>query len=198
MNKSEQYNNAIQLIDSTYQQDPDIDVWNGEQFPKEHLYAQRMVHMLEAYQPESDEAQLLAARCQHLCRWEIPRSSYPMDKAGYHKWRTFLYSYQAGKAAELLTNAGYNTDTIERVKTMVSKSNLKTNPDSQLIEDVICLVFVKYYAKDFAKRYADNPKKLSGIINKTWNKMSPKAQATALKLDITPELTQAIANVISQ
>lgn len=194
---NEQYSKAVKAIDLIYQNETATEQSAGITYPKEYLYARRMVEMLARFYPQADEAQLLAARCQHFCRWEIPRSSYPMDKKGYHAWRTYLYTYQAQKAAEILLSAGYDADTVERVQKMVSKQGIKVNADTQLIEDVICLVFIQYYVEEFSLKYADDIPKLFDIIQKTWRKMSPAGHAAALELPIGPELMDTLKAALS-
>ena len=188
MNHTEYYAVATESIDLLYGQEKTTEIANGEELPKELLYAQRMVAMLLWFYPQADEAHLLAARCQHLCRWDIPRSDYPLDKKGYHAWRTYLYQYQAGKAADVLRSSGYDDDTVSRVSCMVSKTGIKTIQDTQLIEDVICLVFVRYYLEDFSERYKDDLPKLFEIIQKTWRKMSDQGHSAIMKLPLNPHL----------
>lgn len=194
---TDQYKLAIQAADELYTQDPQTEEHLGEEFPKEYLYALRMVEMLQWYYPQADEAHLFAARTQHICRWEIPRAQYPDGKAGYHKWRTFLYTYQADKATELLKVAGWDRESIDRVYAMVSKKGLKSNSDTQLIEDVICLVFIQHYVEVFAQRYTDDIPKLYSIIQKTWKKMSDKGHEAALRLDIPADLQALLKEAIT-
>lgn len=197
MATSEQYIKAVRAIDLIYQNETATELSAGITYPKEYLYARRMVEMLTKFYPLADEAQLLAARCQHFCRWEIPRSSYPLDKKGYHTWRTFLYTYQAQKAAEILLAAGYDDETVERVRVMVSKQGIKVNADTQLIEDVICLVFIQYYVEEFSHKYADDIPKLFDIIQKTWRKMSDAGHAAVLQLQVKPELMDTLKAALS-
>lgn len=194
---SEQYIKAVKAIDKIYQNETATEQSAGVTYPKEYLYARRMVDMLTRFNPEADEAQLLAARCQHFCRWEVPRSDYPMDKKGYHTWRTFLYTYQAQKAAEVLASAGYDNEAIERVKIMVSKQGIKVNSDTQLIEDVVCLVFIQFYVEEFSQKYTDDIPKLYDIIQKTWRKMSEAGHDAALKLPIKAELMDTLKSALS-
>ena len=197
MATSEQYIKAVRAIDLIYQNETATELSAGITYPKEYLYARRMVEMLTKFYPQADEAQLLAARCQHFCRWEIPRSSYPLDKKGYHTCRTFLYTYQAQKAAEILLAAGYDDETVERVRVMVSKQGIKVNADTQLIEDVICLVFIQYYVEEFSHKYADDIPKLFDIIQKTWRKMSDAGHAAVLQLPVKPELMDTLKAALS-
>ncbi|MDH5409602.1 MAG: DUF4202 domain-containing protein, partial [Gammaproteobacteria bacterium] len=106
---------------------------------------------------------------------------YPMDRIGYLKWRKDLYKFHANTAAELLAQAGYSEEFISRVKTAVSKTGIKSNPDTQLLEDVVDLVFIEHYMLAFANKHPEyDEEKWIDIIQKTWKKMSDQAHAFAL------------------
>ncbi len=96
-----------------------------------------------------------------------------------------MYKRHGDTAAEIMQEVGYDDDTIERVRTLLRKRGLKTDPDVQLLEDVICLVFLEHYFHEFAKKHDDE--KLIPIVQKTWKKMSEAAHEAALRLDYAPE-----------
>ena len=172
----ERFTKAIALFDAANAQDPNLD--EGE--PKELRYARRMTDMIGRFAPEASEVAQLAVRAQHIQRWTVPRSNYPLGKPGYFAWRTGLYQFHAQTAGELMRQAGYDDAMIEQVMVAVGKVGLKTNPDTQLLEDVSCLVFIEHYMLGFAGQQADyTEEKWLGIIRKTWKKMSPAAQAFA-------------------
>ncbi len=181
METTEKFRLAIQKFDEANSKDPNTDRNNGEERPKELLYAERMTEWLDKMDPNASEALRLAARCQHLERWVIPREEYPMNRPGYLKWRNELKRYHAQRAEEILTEVGYDEETIEHVKKLVMKKGLKTDPDVQLLEDVICLVFLEHYFDEFAEKHEDE--KIVKILQKTWRKMSEKGRETALTLD---------------
>ena len=175
------YEKALSLIDDANRKDPNKVTADGKEWPKELLYSERMSDMLLRYRPDADDAQKLAIRAQHIERWKSPRNAYPMDRMGYLKWRKDLYKIQAGTAAELLAEAGYEQEVIDRVFNSVAKKNIKTNPDTQLLEDVTDLVFMEHYMLEFVGKHADySEEKWIDIIQKTWNKMSEDAHAFAL------------------
>ncbi len=175
------YEKALALIDDANRQDPNRVKADGTEWPKELLYSERMTDMLLRYRPDADEAQKLAIRAQHIERWKSPRNAYPMDRIGYLKWRKDLYKIQAGTAAELLAEAGYGQEVIDRVYNSVAKKNIKTNPDTQLLEDVTDLVFLEHYMLEFVDKHPDySEEKWIDIIQKTWNKMSDEAHEFAL------------------
>jgi len=172
----QRFDRAIALFDAANAADPNLD----EGQPKELLYAQRMTGMIGRYAPDASEVAQLAVRAQHIKRWTVPRSSYPMTKEGYYAWRTGLYKYHAETAGELMKQAGYDDAMIEQVKAAVGKRGLKVNADTQMLEDVTDLVFIEYYMLGFAGQHAEySEEKWLDIIRKTWRKMSDRAHAFA-------------------
>jgi Domain of unknown function (DUF4202) len=172
----QRYQAAIAAFDKANAEDPNKETDNGKEFPKELLYAQRMTEMQERYAPEASEAVKLACRAQHIQRWKSPRSNFPMDRQGYLQWRTGLYKFHAETAGNLMKQVGYDDEMIERVKTIVGKKALKVNPETQLMEDVVDLVFIEHYMLHFASQKPDyDETKWIDIIKKTWNKMSARA-----------------------
>lgn len=172
---------TIALIDAANREDPNTETADGETWPKELLYSRRMSEMLERYAPDADEVARIAVRAQHIQRWKSPRADYPMGRQGYLQWRTHLYSFHADTVAALMAQAGYDEADIERVKQAVGKRALKRNPDTQLLEDVIALVFIEHYMLDFATSHPEyDEEKWLDIIRKTWRKMSERARAFAL------------------
>ncbi|OGS91088.1 MAG: hypothetical protein A2Z95_05475 [Gallionellales bacterium GWA2_60_18] len=172
---------AIAAFDKANSEDPNKEVFDGKEYPKELLYAQRMTEMQERFAPEASEAVKLACRAQHIQRWKSARSDYPMDKKGYMLWRTNLYKFHAETAGNLMKEAGYDDAMIDRVKAIVGKKDLKTNPETQMMEDVVDLVFIEHYMIGFATSHPEyDEAKWILIIKKTWDKMSPRAHEFAL------------------
>ena len=170
------FDRAIALFDAANAEDPNRDL--GQ--PKELLYAIRMTEMIGRYAPEASEVARLAVRAQHIRRWTVPRSDYPMTKEGYIAWRTGLYKFHAETAGALMQQAGYDEDTVAKVKAAVGKRGLKINPDTQMLEDVTDLVFIEHYLLGFAQGKPDyDEAKWLDIIRKTWRKMSKRARAFA-------------------
>ena len=192
----ERFNQAMALFDAANAEDPNQD----EGQPKELLYSQRMSDMINRFAPEASEASQLSVRAQHIQRWKVPRNTYPMTKEGYHAWRTGLYSFQANTAGELMRQAGYDEEIIERVKKAVGKRGLKSNPETQLLEDIADLVFIEHYLVAFVQSKPDyDEAKWLEIIRKTWQKMSKNAQAYALsgKIKLPESLVPLITKAIS-
>lgn len=177
---TEKFQAAISLFDKANSFDPNKEIWNGKEYAKEVLYGERMSTMLENFAPEASEEVQLAARCQHICRWEIPRDSYEMNRTGYLKWRTELKKFHAKKASEILASVGYDAEVQEKVSFLLQKKQLKRNVDTQTIEDVICLVFLQFYFDPFIEKHSEE--KIVDIVQKTWAKMSEKGHDAALQL----------------
>ncbi len=186
---------AIVAFDQANMQDPNKEMVDGKEFPKELLYAQRMSEMQERYAPDASEAVKLAVRAQHIQRWKTPRSNYPMDKPGYLQWRTGLYKFHADTAGSLMKQAGYDDELIERVKKIVGKKGLKVNDETQLMEDVVDLVFLEHYLTGFVAQHPEyDEAKWIPIIRKTWEKMSKRAHDFALSGKVS--LPQALVPLI--
>jgi hypothetical protein len=176
---------ALRRFDEANAQDPNTELIGGQPMPKELVYGQRMSARLAVFAPDAPETVKLAARAQHIRRWEVPRDTYPEGRAGYLKWRTDLYKRHAEIAGEIMGDVGYDAEPIDRVQTLLRKRGLKTDPDVQLMEDVICLVFLEHYFHDFAQKHDEE--KLIPIVQKTWNKMTEQAHEVALQLDYAPD-----------
>lgn len=196
----QRFEQAVALIDAANAEDPNEASISGEKYPKELLYSHRMSDMLERYAPDADDAVKLAVRAQHIQRWKSPRDAFPMDRKGYHKWRSELYNFHAETAAGLLIQAGYPEEVVERVRKAVGKKETKTNPDTQLVEDVAALVFIEHYMLDFAEKHPEyDEEKWIRIILRTWNKMSEPGQKFALSgaLKLPETLVPLIQKAIS-
>lgn len=175
------FTRSVELIDAANGEDPNRENSEDKDWPKELLYSQRMSDMLQRYAPDADDAMKLAIRSQHIQRWKSPRGKYPMDRKGYHQWRSELYVFHAETTGALLEKAGYDAKFIARVKLAVSKKSLKTSADTQLLEDVTALVFIEHYMLDFAGKHPEyDEDKWLTIIRRTWNKMSEPAHQFAL------------------
>ncbi len=179
------FEQAIAAIDAANAQDPNREQIDGVERPRELVYGQRMSARILRFAPDAPESIRLAARAQHICRWEIPRTNFPTGRTGYLKWRTQLYGHHAERAARILERVGYDAETVERVGSLVRKQRLRSDPEVQLLEDVACLVFLEHYFHDFAAKHSTE--KLHDILRKTWRKMSERGRAAALKLPLAPD-----------
>ena len=180
---SDKFACAIAAFDDYHRRDPNTVIDNGVAWPSELLYVERLTHRLDAFAPDAGETVRLAARCQHIGRWEIPRENFPMDKKGYFQWRNEEKIHHCNIAEKVLAKCGYDTGSIEEVKTLLMKKGLHGNEDTQLLEDVVCMVFVEYYLEDFAARHPDE--KIVDILRKTFRKMSAGGKSAVDDLNIT-------------
>lgn len=194
------FDQTIASFDALNKQDPNLEVSAGNQYPKELLYAQRMSAMLGRYAPDASEVLQLAARCQHIQRWKIARSSYPMTKAGYHQWRNTLKAFHADIAQTVLREAGYDESTVGRVCALVRKELPLADAEAQVLEDVVVLVFLESYLEQFVSAHGDyDEAKFIDILNKTLRKTSRKARlAIPDMIELPPGLAQIIHPLINQ
>lgn len=192
------FEKTVILMDAANSEDPNIQTdISGKEFPKELLYSNRMADMIHRYKPEADHVMQIAVRGQHIQRWKSPRDTYPMDRQGYHKWRTDLYTFHANTTAELMAQAGFDEESLERVKLSVGKKGIKSNKDTQMLEDVASLVFIEHYMLAFAEKHPEyTEEKWIDIIQKTWRKMSDDAHAFALSGNLT--LPEALIPLIQK
>ena len=191
----EQLQKVIQAIDKYNGQDPRTEEYEGKQFPQEVLYSMRMTDCLKEYEPSASPELHIAARAQHIGRWEIPRESYPQDRKGYLKGRNALKAHHANLATHILESHQVDGQTIARVSDLLQKKSLKKNPETQILEDVICFVFLKYYAAAFSAKHEEA--KMISILRKTWRKMSERGQQTAQKLELIPKVKHLVVQAIT-
>jgi hypothetical protein len=187
MNSKNKLELAFKAFDDYNAQDPHREDFHGDVYPKELLYASRMSERLTQYAPDAAEHIKLAARCQHIGRWEVPRNSFPMDRKGYLQWRSKLSLYHSEIASKILLACGYDQATIEKVKFLLQKKELhQHHPETQLLEDVICLVFIEHYLHDFALEHEDD--KVIDILKKTMKKMSKNAIDEVEKIHLSDRI----------
>ncbi len=184
------FQKASEWIDAENAQDPNQESYKNSTYPKELLYSNRMYTKLMDFYPEASEEIQIASKAQHICRWKVARESYPMDRVGYLKWREDLKKFHAKTTATILEKAGYNTEFIARVSFLIEKKLLKKDSETQLLEDVICLVFLEYYLDPFVHKHDEE--KLKNIIKKTWDKMSDEGHQEALKINYSTENLELI------
>ena len=182
--KPERFGEAIRRFDDENARDPNIEMAEGRTWPRELLYAQRLSAWVMRLAPAASEHLRVASRCQHICRWQIPREKYPMDRVGYLKWRNALKAFHADKAGQILREVGYPEDAIVKVQDLNLKKNFPSDRDSRVLEDALCLVFLKHQFADLAKKTSED--KMVTVLRKSWNKMTEAAQEEAKKFNFTP------------
>ena len=179
--KDEKLERVIERIDSVNLEDPNLVCIDNKNVSKEWLYGLRMSEMLEGYDQNASDILQIAIRGQHIRRWHIPRKDFPMNRPGYLKWRTKLKLYHGELLTEIMRDEGYDQGQIDEVVKIVTKKKLKTDADCQALEDVACLVFLKYHFHDFAREHSED--KIIDIVQKTWAKMTEKGHEMALNLN---------------
>jgi hypothetical protein len=165
--------------------DPVKETVDGIEQPRLVVQADRLSRWVARLDPGASEALRLAARCQHVERWTIARDDFPPGRVGYLQWRTQLARFHADRAESVLRGADYDDDTIQAVRRIVTKQNLHSNPDSQTMEDALCLVFLEFELDAFLDKHPDQEKAVD-ILQKTWKKMSPRGRDAALGLALSP------------
>lgn len=174
------FDEAIHAFDDANWQDSQRESTEGESYPREWLYARWLSEWVTRLQPDASEELRLAARCQHIERWKIPRDHFPQGRKGYLDWRASLARFHAQRAGEILARIGYCEQVIERVRDLNLKKNLEGDPETQIIEDALCLVFLEKQFHEFAGKTETS--KVVRILRRTWRKMSPRARQVALTL----------------
>ena len=195
MTSDDRFRCAVERFDAANGEDPNRELADGIEQPKELVYARRMTARLDRFRPGAPEAVRLAARCQHIRRWTIPRSDYAAGREGYRRWRTDLARFHADTAAAILRDVGYGEEVVARVGSLLRKERLKADPDAQLLEDVICLVFVEHYLAGFAPKHDEET--LDGVLRKTWRKMSEDGRRAALALDLPENVRSVVERAVA-
>ncbi|CAN9102430.1 unnamed protein product [Alternaria alternata] len=171
---------ALTAIDAAHALDPNKVTINNEEMPYELHYAQKCTSYLEKRAPDASEPLRIAIRAQHFRRWEVPRSSYPMTRPGYHAWRTYLKKRQAELVEQICLDSGYSKEDSETVGSLIRKEDLKANEETMVLEDVACLVFLDDQFEAFEKEHDED--KIVRILQKTWGKMTDQGHELALKI----------------
>ena len=175
--RSENFKSALKRFEAIDCEDPRKLEEDDTEIAWSLLYHRRLQYWVEQLSENPSEALLLAARCQHIRRWEIARKTYPMNRSGYQKWRRRLARHHAEQAKIVLESAGYDGYLIQRVQELIQKVRLKLDPEVQLLEDAICLLFLEIEYEKFLKKHSEE--KVINILRKTWHKMSPAGHGAA-------------------
>jgi hypothetical protein len=185
MSDPDRLRRALAAIDAANADDPNTLRVRGTLRPKELAHAELASEWVEKLAPGASEALRLAARAHHVRRWAIARSDYPEGRVGYHRWRKALQAVHAETIRAILEREGFDESTVARVEALVQKKGLGRDPEVQVLEDALCLVFVETQLADLAPRL--EPEKLEDVVRKTLRKMSPGAITQAAELPIAEE-----------
>ncbi len=187
---------ALDAIDAANADDPNRIFVRGESRPKELAHAELASEWVLALDPEASEPLRLAARAHHIRRWEVPRGDYPDGRAGYHRWRRELQRRHAEHVGRILLEEGYDEATVARVQAIVRKQGLGTDPEVQVFEDALCLVFIETQFRELADRLGDE--KLVDVTRKTIAKMSDAGIARVREISLSDEDLTLIERAVSQ
>jgi hypothetical protein len=162
---------------------------------REVIYSERMSECLPRLYPEASEALRIAARAQHICRWQIPRDKYPLGREGYNAWRSACRDHHAALTSAIMRRHGYADSEVAQVVKIIRKEQLKRDPESQALENVVAVVFVQHYLDEFVATHKDyDEAKLADILRKTLRKMDTVGHAAALGLNL-PEPTRRLIGI---
>ena len=180
----ERFAAALRRFDDGNARDPNTVLLDGNPQPRELVYARWLTDWVVRLSPQASEPLRLAARCQHLCRWQIPRNSYPMTRPGYLQWREALKKFHARKSGEILREVGYGEDVINRVQQLNLKKGFPHDPETRVLEDALCLVFLERQLAELAQKTSED--KVINALQKAWDKMSPAGRALAGEIHFGP------------
>ena len=193
----DRFNCAISLFDGLNSKDPNREILDRKEQPKELLYAERMSEMLKRYVLNPSETLQLAARCQHIQRWKIERVNFPMTKSGYYQWRRILRDFHGKTANTVLREVGYEEDIIDRVCSLIKKEGLQSDSEVQTLEDVVVLVFLENYLEEFIHNHGNfDETKIMDILSKSMRKMTTKGRQSVLTMIKIPPLFLAVIKKI--
>lgn len=181
---------VLERIDTANTADPEIVEDGGVPQPAALLYGRRMSAELVGFCPDASEHLRIAVRGQHIERWKLQRASYPEGREGYLTWRRDQGRFHAERVAGLMGQAGYGPDDCDRVARIIRKEGVKRDAEVQALEDVACLVFMRWYAIGFAG--GRDPEHVYRIVAKTARKMSAEGRAFAARLALPGELLPAL------
>jgi len=187
---------AFAAIDAANAADPNMIEWLDEQWPRAQLQGVLATEWVKALNPHASDEVLLAARAHHVHRWSIARESYPDNRAGYLRWRRALKDVHAGVVAELLPATGVGGATVSRVQALVRKEGLGRDPETQLLEDAICLTFLETQFEELAARLDDE--RLVNTVKKTADKMSDHAVTLIAQTRISPGARATLYDALSR
>ena len=186
----------MRAFDAANAEDPNTEVVGGVERPRELVQAERRAAWVERLDPNASEALRLAARCQHIRRWQIPRRDYPEGRRGYLEWRAELARFHAAASRAILAEAGYDEDVVAQVERINLKKGLRRDPDTQTMEDALCLAFLEHELAAFAEKHDEA--KVVAVLHKTWKKMSDPAKREALDLPLPAPLRALVERALEE
>ena len=192
---SDRFKRVIERIDQLNREDPNTETVERARVSKELFYSQQLTAWVLRLHPGASEVLQIAARGQHIRRWTMPRTSYEPGRRGYLRWRERLKAFHIETVSGLMRDVGYPEEMIQRVQAIMGKRHLQDDPESQTLEDALCLVFLETQLEELMQK--TSPETMREILRKTWKKMGEAGRTAALKLRYTPEARTLIEQVLS-
>jgi len=190
---------VIAAIDAANAGDPRTASAGGAVRPYEVVYSERMSRRLDAMYPDASELLRIAARGQHIRRFDIARVRFAEGRKGYNEWRHTCREHHAKLLGDIMGRHGYDGRDVERVAKLVRKEQLKKDKESQALENVVDVVFLEHYFDEFYGKYSHyDDAKIVDIIAKTLRKMSPKGHRTVLALDLSERTRKLVLAAVER
>jgi hypothetical protein len=136
-----------------------------------------------------------------------------MTRTGYLTWRAKQKTQAAEKIKILLSSLSSSpvssssppssapslpAEDVDRIAALVRKENLAADAETQVLEDVACLVFLDDHFDDFDKREDVDEEKLVNILRKTWGKMSERGREIALGMKLSERAKLLVGKALSE
>ena len=190
---------VIKAIDEANQGSPRKTIVDGLERSYENVYSERMSRTLARMYPEASELLKIAARAQHIRRWDIPRGDFPLGPKGYNQWRKTCREHHGEIMRSIMSENGYSEDAIMQVGMYLKKEKLKKNDDSQALENVVDVVFLEFYWDEFVEKFPQyDEDKLIDIVGKTLLKMSSHGHEAALALELPPATLKIVGAALEK
>ena len=185
---------AIEQLQQLNAEDPNELIVDGQAEKKEVIFAERLSVWVKKVAGEPSAALQVAAYGQHVERWKSARTDYPEGRAGYLRWRKDLSKRHAEVTCRVAEEAGLPDEVIAAIRKINLKQNLRGNPESQVMEDALCLSFLEHEFEEFSAKHPDE--KVIDIVQKTWGKMSERAHGMALELPLSGRPLQLVGRAL--
>jgi hypothetical protein len=182
---------TIAAIDDANRQDPNN--LNGQ--PLAMVQGQAGSRWLDELCATPRDELRLAVRAHHLRRWELKRVDYPEGRSGYLRWRRANKAHQADSLASLMQEDEWPESSIELARLLLGRTKLRTDLDTQTLEDAACLVFLETQFEAMTER--TEHKHLVSIVAKTLNKMSPGAVILAGSIGLSTTSRALLADAFA-
>lgn len=199
INDPSRFDTVIAAIDAANLDDPRTSEVDGKARPYEIIYSERMSERMAAMYPDASEVLRIAARAQHIRRWDIPRSRYPEGRNGYNDWRRACREHHGDVITKIMSQIGYDGDEIDRAVMLIKKEKLKKDRESQALENVVDVVFIEHYFDEFLSKYSNyDDDKIVDIVGKTLRKMSSKGHQAVLALNLPEHMRNLIMKAVER